>query len=156
MKCPTCGHTPTTKRQTPIAVVDVDSLNDTDFRAHCTRVAPYADVQFMIANSRGLSLELLSDARALAATVDAAGRFVAGMTRASFYRQYYRLSARRREERDAIYWRRVIVPARTATAWAAMMAPGSGRSIGSHVGACMAVRYVTARHSAQYPEAQAA
>src|SRR4051812_20287677 len=118
MKCPTCGHTPTTKRPKPAAAaVDVDNLPDAELRAYRTRTAPFCDVQFMIDNGRGLSVALLEDARELAATVDAAGRFVSGVTRASFYRQYYALSARRRIEREALYWRDVLIPSQKAAAW---------------------------------------
>lgn len=158
MKCPTCGHTPTTKRPKPIAVVDVDSLSDADLRAYRTRTAPYADVQFMIAHGRGLSPELMTDARALADTVDSAGTFAPGMTRTIFYRQYFALSARRRYEREIAYYRDVVIPAGKAAAWAdaqdtAHRVSGSAVSIGTSIHLHMMIRSVSAGMRAEYAAA---
>jgi hypothetical protein len=153
MKCPTCGHTPSTKRPKPNAIdIDLASASDADRRTYYARTAPFFDVQFMIDNGRGLSPALLSDARELAATVDASGHFAPGVTRASFYRQYAALSARRREERDAIYWRTVVIPAQKARAWARIMAD-KGDSIGTRIAVALMVRTVAADRRAQYLEA---
>lgn len=127
MKCPTCGHTPTAKRAQPIVDVNIAGMNESGMRAYFTRTAPFCDVQFMIDNGRGLSPELIADARELASTVDAAGRFTSGQTRASFYRQYSALSARRRKERDDRHWRAVVIPARKAAAWADARATDAAR-----------------------------
>lgn len=160
MKCPTCGHTPATKRPKPIETVDVAGMNESALRAYLTRTTPFYDVQFMIDNGRGLSAELLADARALSATVDASGRFVAGMTRTVFYRQYYALSARRREERDAIHWRTVVIPAQKARAWANALSddtsPFHTVTIGTLIAIRMMLRSIVATREEYAAEALAA
>jgi len=141
MKCPHCGHTPATKRPKPTPVVDVDLsvMPESDRRAYYTRTAPFFDIQFMIDNGRGLSAALLSDARELARTVDAAGRFSAGMTRAIFYRQYAALSARRRGEREAQSWRDGILTDK-ARAWSRALEPDAA-TIGTLIQLAMVRRF---------------
>jgi hypothetical protein len=115
-KCPTCGHTPTTKKRAAVdPIVDVDALSDIGLRAYRTKTAPYYDIHFFLSCDRVMSAELKASALELAATVDANGKF-SGMTRSNFYKAYAELARRKRIEANAAHWIELLLT-RKADAW---------------------------------------